>query len=256
MKKRNISFLALAFACTFVTLWSCKKNVLTVSPYEYTEGKALLKINYSSPYAKNPAVQIKINGEKVSSLVTYSTPYPGGGLNTGGNTYADYLSVNAGTNTISLSIPKTNSTEDSVLLTKTEINLTANEYQTVHFTDTAANTQAVLIKDASSKPDSGFTQFTFVNLIPNSTALDLYFGATKVASNVAYKQATEPFLLPSGTSLAWSLRVAGGTATTGTTYTSTSSVANQRVFTVYARGYLGLATTDVRSAKISFAYNK
>jgi hypothetical protein len=256
MKKRNILFLTFALGCTVAAVLSCKKNVLTVSPYDYTEGNALLKVNYSSPYAKNPAVQIKINGEKVSSLITYSTPYPGGGLNTGGNSFADYLSVKAGTNTISLSIPKANSTEDSILLTKTDVNLIANEYQTVHFTDTAANTQAILTKDASNKPDSGYTQFRFVNLIPNSTGLDLYFGTTKVASNVAYKQATEPFLLPAGTSLAWTLREAGGTVTVGTAYTSTSTVANQRVFTVYARGYMGLAAADIRSPKISFAYNK
>ncbi|ANE49147.1 hypothetical protein SY85_00150 [Flavisolibacter tropicus] len=237
-------------------LWSCEKNVLTVSPYEYTDGKALLKINYSCPYIKNPGVQIKINGEKVSSLVTYSTPYPGGGLNTGGNSYADYLAVNAGNNTISLGIPKTGSTEDSVLLFTTQADLTANEYQTLHFTDTAANTQTVLTKDAANKPDSGYTQFTFVNLIPNSTAVDLYFGTDKVASNVAYKQATAPFLLPANTSQAWSVRTAGGTTTLGSSYTSTSSVANQRVFTVYARGYIGPVTTDIRSVKVSFVYNK
>lgn len=236
-------------------LWSCKKNVLTVSPYDYTDGKALLKINYSSPYAKNPAVQIKINGEKVSSLVTYSTPYPGGGLNTGGNTYADYLSVNPGMNSLRLSIPKAGSTDDSVVLYETSINLFADQYQTVHFTDTAANTQAVWVRDADNKPDSGLVQYTFVNLIPGSN-LDLYFGTTKVASDVAYKQATAPFTLPAGTSNTWSLRMAGGTTTIGTTYSSTSTVANQRVFTVYSRGYLGLPTTDIRSAKISFAYNK
>jgi len=254
---KKIFFYTLLLLCAGTAFWSCEKNVLNVSPYDYTDGNALLKINYSSPYAKNPAVQIKINGEKVSSLVTYSTPYPGGGLNTGGNTYADYLSVKPGSNKIRLSIPKTGSTEDSIMLYETDINLTANQYQTAHFTDTLANTQAVLVQDAANKPDSGLTMYTFVNLIPNST-LDLYFGTAKVASNVAYKQATERFTLPSGQngSNNWTLRTAGGTTTLGTAYTNTATVANQRVFTVYARGYLGLATSDIRSPKISFAYNK
>lgn len=247
----------LLFACAATLFWSCKKNILNVSPYDYTDGNALLKINYSSPYAKNPGVQVKINGEKVSSLITYSTPYPGGGLNTGGNTYADYLSVKAGANKIRLSIPKAGSTEDSVVLYETDLSLTANQYQTVHFTDTATNTQAILLRDADNKPDSGYTQFTFINLIPGST-LDLYFGTTMVASNIAYKQATPPFKLPAGQNASnnWTLRTAGGTTTLGTPYTSASSVANQRVFTVYARGYIGPATSDIRSPKISFAYNK
>jgi len=254
MKKiKNTSLILLASFC-LISL-SCKKNVLTVSPYDYTDGKALVKINYSCPYFKNPGVVVKINGERVSSAITYSTPYPGGGLNTGGNTYADYLSVNPGTQKIALTIPKTGAFEDSIVLFETNVQLTADKYQTVHFTDTAANTTTVLTTDASNKPDSGFTQFTFVNLIPGST-LDLYFGTVKVASNVVYKQATDPFLLPSGTSNTWSLRLAGGTTTLGTTYTSTSTVANQRVFTVYSRGYISPATTDIRSAKISFAYNK
>lgn len=253
MKKIKNSFFLLAGVCAIFL--SCKKNVLTVSPYEYTGGKALVKINYSCPYFKNPAVIVKINGERVSSGITYSTPYPGGGLNTGGNTYADYLSVTPGAQKFALTIPKAGSFEDSIVLYETNVTLTADKYQTVHFTDTAANTTIVLTTDAANKPDSGFTQFTFVNLIPNSN-LDLYFGTTKVASNVAYKQATDPFLLPSGTSVAWSLRVAGSTTTLGTTYTSSSTVANQRVFTVYSRGYIGPATTDIRSPKISFAYNK
>lgn len=250
---KNNSLIILVCVCAI--FWSCKKNVLTVSPYEYTDGKALVKINYSCPYFKNPAVIIKINGERVSSAITYSTPYPGGGLNTGGNTYADYLSVAPGTQKIGITIPKTGSFEDSIVLYETSVMLTADKYQTVHFTDTAANTTNVLTFDASNKPDSGFTQFTFVNLIPNST-LDLYFGTIKVASNVAYKQATDPFLLPAGTSNAWTLRLAGGTTTLGTAYSSTSTIANQRVFTVYSRGYIGPLTTDIRSPKISFAYNK
>lgn len=237
-------------------LWACKKNELTVTPFDFTEGKALLKINYVCPYFNNPPVQIKINGEKVSSLITYATPYPGGGLNTGGNTYADYLSVRAGQDTISLSIPKAGTNIDSVLLYKTAITVQANVYQTLHITDTTDNTQSVLITDPSNKPDSGRVQYRFVNLIPNSTGIDLYFGTTRVASNLAYKAATDTFSLPSGTSMAWSLRTAGGTATVGTAYTNVSSVANQRVFTIFARGYLGLATTDIRSPKVSLAYNK
>ncbi len=237
-------------------LTACKKNVLTVAPYDYANGKALLKINYSCPYLLNPGVMIKINGEKVSSLVTYSTPYPGGGLNTGGNSYADYLSVKPGQNTVSLSIPFVGTNKDSVLLYQNDFNLQADTYQSIHFTDTSANTQGVLLTDASAKPDSGYTQFRFVNLIPNSTGIDLYFGPTKVASNIAYKQATDTFLLPTGNSLIWSLRLAGGTTTLGTTYQNTGTVANQRVFTVYSRGYIGLPTADIRSPKISFAYNK
>jgi len=124
-----------------------------------------------------------------------------------------------------------------------------------HITDTAANIQSVMLTDASNKADSGITKYRFINLIPNGS-VDLYFGTLKVASNIAYKQATDTFSLAAGQTGAWSLRLAGGATTLGTTYTSTSTTVNQRVFTIYSRGYAGLATADIRSPKISFLYNK
>ncbi|HEX7904308.1 MAG TPA: DUF4397 domain-containing protein [Chitinophagaceae bacterium] len=242
--------------CMSAIFPACKKNVLRVSPYELTEGKALFKVVYASPYFKNPGVVVRVNDEIVSSPITYATPYPGGGLNTGGGSYADYFSVKAGENTVSLSILKVGTGTDSVLLYKTPVTLTANEFQSLHITDTSTSTTSVLIKDAANKPDSGLVEYRFLNLIPNGGPLDLYFGTTKVASNIAFKQITDTFHLAAGNSLAWSLRLAGGSTTLGTAYTSASTVANQRVFTVIARGYSGPATTDIRSPKISLVYNK
>lgn len=247
--------LFLVTCCAAAIVVACKKNTLTVSPYEYTDGEALFKINYSSPYAKNPAVQLKINGVKVSNGLTYSTPFPGGGLNTGGSNNADYLRIAAGSNEVSLSIVKVGTAEDSIVLYKTPIEVIANAYQTLHITDTLAATTSVLLQDASSKADSGFARYRFINLIPNSN-LDLYAGAVKVASNIAYKAVTDTFSQPAGANPIWSLRLAGGTATLGTTYQNTGTTTNQRVFTIYSRGYVAPATTDIRSAKISFVYNK
>ena len=259
MKKRHIATL-ITGAFFSVAFWACKKNELRVAPFDLTDGMALLKINYSSPYALNPGVQIKVNGVKVSNAITYSTPFPGGGLNTGGSSNADYLAVTPGIDTVSIAILKVGTNIDSILLYKTGVSLVANAYHTLHVTDTAASTQSVLLTDVANRPDSGYTKLRFVNLIPNSTTgLDLYFGTTKMASNIAYLQATDTFSIPSGASgaaTAWSLRVTGGTATIGTAYTNAGTTSNQRAFTIYARGYIGPATTDIRSPKVSFVYNK
>jgi len=254
MTNRYITLLTVA-CCLLVVVLACKKNVLTVSPYEYTDGQALFKINYSCPYAKNPAVQVKINGVKVSNGITYSTPFPGGGLNTGGSNNADYMAVPAGSNEVSFSISKVGSGEDSILLYKTSVEVIANAYQTLHVTDTLANTTSVLTPDASIKADSGISKYRFVNLIPGSS-LDLYAGTVKVASNIAYKAVTDTFSVAAGSNPVWSLRVAGGATTLGTTYQNTGTTTNQRVFTIYSRGYIGPATSDIRSPKISFVYNK
>lgn len=168
------------------------------------------------------------------------------------------MAVPAGDDTISLSIPKVGSGADSILLHKAVYNLKGDTYQTVHFTDTTTNTLGIITIDAANKPDSGYAQFRFINLIPNSPGVDLYFGNTRVAANVQFKSVTDTFRLAAGTSLTWALRAPDGTVFLkgSSRYTSASSVANQRVFTVYARGYMGVDSPDVRSPKISFAYNK
>lgn len=246
-------------------LLACKKNELRQSPFDGVEGKALVKFNYSSPYfykstapiIPNAAVTIKINGKIVSSPITYSTPYPGGGLNTGGNSYSDYLSVTPGQNTISVVIPFKGTSNDSVVFYTTQVDLKANEYQTIHITDTAANTTHMISYDPYNKPDSGWVLYRFTNLIPNAGPLDLYFGANKIASNIAFKQISDTFRLPAGNIANWSIRKKDSTSTLGSAYTGTaSSVANQRVFTVYARGYDGVPITDVRRPMVSLLYNK
>jgi hypothetical protein len=235
---------------------ACEKNKLTVSPYDYTGTQALFKINYACAYGLNRGVQVKINDVRISNSITYATPFPGGGLNTGGSNNADYLAVEPGTHTVKLSIPKTGSDEDSVVLYETAVKLEGETYQTLHIADTSSNIKSVLLADPAEKEDSGYVQYRFINLIPNSNGLDLYFGTRKVAGNLAYQQVSDTFKVAAGSTGAWSLRLAGGASTVGTAYTNSSTTVNQRVFTVYARGYLGLGTADARSAKVSLMYNK
>lgn len=250
----------LSALCAIIGVTGCKKNTLTSAPFEYSDGQALFKINYSLPYNKNPPVQLSIDGVRQSNLLTYSTPFPGGGLNTGGSNWADYLSVAPGSHTVSIAIPKLNTNIDSVELFRTTVDVKGDVYQTLHMTDTAANTTSLMTTDESNKPDSGWTKYRFVNLIPGS-AIDLYFGTNKVASNIAYKATSDTFSIAAGTTLQWFIKTAG-TATTLAQYPLTNLttyvIPNQRVFTVYARGYLGfpITSTDIRRPMVSFLFNK
>ncbi|OQP62752.1 hypothetical protein A3860_27485 [Niastella vici] len=245
-----------------VIVFSCKKNTISVAPFDVASDKALFKLNYACPYKSIGAVQIKIDDIRVSNTITYNTPFPGGGLNTGGSSNADYLSLSPGEHTVSLSVPKAGSDEDSIKVYSTTVNVEASTYYTLHVTDTTTNTNSLLLTDLSSLPDSGQSKFTFVNLIPGS-AIDLYFGATKVASNIGFKNSTDTFTLASASAALFAIRPAGAAATSTplATYptaggTTTYSIPNQRVFTAYARGYLGLPSADTRKAQLSFLYNK
>lgn len=258
--KKTLSILFL-LASAGLLVFSCKKNTLSVAPFDKTDGQGLLKINYASPYKNNPAIQIKVDGNRVSNNITYNTPFPGGGLNTGGSNNADYMNFSPGEHTVSLSIPKVGTGEDSIELYKTSVELKSNAPCTLHVTDTATGTQSVLLSDIANMPDSGITKFSFVNLVPGSS-MDLYFGPTKLASGIAYKAASDTFSIPAGSVYQFAIRLAGSSSTStalatyptsaGTTYT----IPNQRVFTAYARGYLGLTSTDIRRAMLSFLYVK
>jgi hypothetical protein len=255
MTQQHIKIFSITF-CTLVIIMACKKNQLTVSPYDYADGKALFKLNYACATALNPNVRIRINDVIVSNNINYATPFPGGGLNTGGSNNADYLQAEPGINTVKLCILKAGTDIDSIVLYETTVDLQPEVYHTLHVADTGAAIQSVFVTDPAGMEDSGYVQYRFINLIPNSTGLDLYFGTQKLASNVAYKQITESFRLPAAAVGAWSLRTAGNTVALANPYTNTGTTSNQRVFTVYARGYLGLKDADVRAQKVSLMFNK
>lgn len=237
------------------SLTGCDKNEIKYGDFEVVDGsKALLKVNIVSPYRSNPSMYIGIDGQRVSSPITSRTPYPGGGYNTGGGSTADYMALAPGKHAFKMAIPNVGQGTDSIVLYTTEINLQAGINQSLHVCDTGANTTSFLLTDDVAMPDSGFVKYNFVHLMPNVPALDLYFGTKLLASNVPYK-GNFAFTMPTPTaSAAWSIREAG-TATNLASYTSASSYTNRRVYTVFASGYAGLASTDTRRPFVSFYLN-
>lgn len=245
----------------------CTKNSFNLKETNFIDGQASLKINFFSSYKSNPAYQIKIDGIRVSSNLTYATPFPGGGLNTGGGSYADYLAVSPGSRKVTISLPNVGTNNDSVEVASATVDLTANKTYSLYFADTSANTVSILAEDDLSTPDSGFIKYRFINLMPDlAGGIDLYFGtgytsttSTKVAGPILYKEMSTYFTVPLNAGTSWSIRPAGAAATTTAiaTYASSSSVINQRVYSISTRGYNSITTTtDVRRRLFSFIYNR
>jgi len=189
------------------------------------------------------------------------TPFPGGGLNTGGGSTADYLRIASGQSTVSIAVPKKGTTEDSLQLATSSQTFEAGKKYSLYFADTSASLTSVLVVDSLNAPDSGFTKFKFVNLMPDvSAGLDLYIGTVKVASAIPYKGVSPSFVVPTNnTSTTWSIRSAGAASTTTalTTYASASALANRRVLTVIARGYNTITTgSDIRRKTICLVFNQ
>lgn len=252
-----------------LVLSGCKKeSSVTVIPESNDPNNARLKVIYASAYSIRDSVQIKLNDVRVSntflgnSTTNLPTPFPGGGLNTGGDARPFYLSVPAGETKIFISVPKKNTIIDSIIRFSGQTNLIAGRYYSAYLTDTMVTSRLVLVEDNLSPVDTGVSRFKFVNLIPNVPALDVYFGTQLVTANVSYGSASPEFTVRRDALGGWLIRAAGAPATStaiaaypGTVIAPTNfTVPNQRVMTVFAKGYSG--GTVARVPIISLLYNK
>jgi hypothetical protein len=251
-------FIAVALVSSMLIVGGCEKNEIKYGEFDVVSPEqALVKFNFVSSYFTNPQINISIDGNRVSNPITSRTPFPGGGLNTGGGSTADYLALTPGAHTIKIAVPQKGTGVDSLKLYEAPITIEGGKAQTIHITDTAGNTQMVMFTDDRTRPDSGVIRYRFVNLMPNQAALDLYYGTTVVAANVQYKEGKEFTMSVPATSLAWAIRPAGAApaSTAIVSYTSASSITNRRVYTVFALGYSGLVSPDARRPFLSFLFN-
>lgn len=245
-------FSALSIVVLLFVIVSCNKNVIDYGQIEKVgSDQALLKINYVSAYADNRSVYFKINDVRISYVMTWRTPFPGGGYNTGGDSKSDFLAVNPGNLKLSVVLPhKKDNGTDSLVLYTTNLQVVAGKNYVAHITDTAATTKTLVTEESFVRPDTGYVRYRFVNLMPNVPAIDLYYGTsatdqtkdTLIAGNVNFLSATGEIKLKSAQSKTWKLRTAGAAVTSATilaSYTSANVFLNQRVYTAFACGYSG-----------------
>ena len=265
---KKISIIALCTLAVVVIFGGCTKNVINYGDIDkLSDADALLKINYVSQYANNRSVFIKINDQRISSLITGRTPYPGGGYNTGGGNTADFLQVLAGDVKISVVQPKKiNDGTDSIVLYTTTVNLAAGKYYVAHITDTAATTKTVLTEENFTLPDSLTTRYHFLNLMPNVPAIDLYWGTATttdqstdslLVGNVAFLANTPDFTIKNATTTfkTFKIRAAGAAKTSATvlaSYLPTTMSTSRRSYTAFATGYNGKVSPSTQRPYISF----
>lgn len=238
----------------------CNKKAERVADFSFSSAKqAFLKVNYVSAYPGNPGIHIRVNGNRVSNVITARTPFPGGGYNTGGGSNPGYLEITPGTTELSIAIPNKNANTDSVVLFTKSLSFDAGKNYTVHITDTAANIKYAVINDDVKLPEPDRSKYIFINLMPNVAAVDLYYGTTLVASSIPYLGNSGYFNMQVAgvAATAWTIREAG-TGPSGpalATYTSGNTILSQRIYTVFAIGYKG-STDAIRKPYVSFLLNR
>lgn len=236
-----------------------KPDVVTQMDVRYTGGNTNVKIVHASAFTRNDTMRFKVNDTLVSAKITYSTPFPGGGLNTGGSNMPWYLSIPAGKKKISLWSTKINTFQDSVEVVSRMVDYGPNVYYTTYIADTGINTLMLTFGENRTMPVDGTSRFKFINLIPNLPAADLYYNTTLVASNIPYGFGGPDFIQNKNDTCRWRIRAAGASPTSAAiaTYPATTAatqvIPNQRIFTVYSRGYVG--ATGNRAPAISLTFN-
>lgn len=221
-------------------------------------GAALVKVAFLSATTNTFNVLVYLNGERVSYPLPYNTPFPGGGLGTGGSNNSDYLIVTPGNTKVELNVPVTGTPVIASKYYETTANFEGDKRQTLFIADTGANIASWKVNVDGTAPDSGFAKIQFVNALPNLASLDLYKGANQTAAtlvvpDIKYKGASDYVNVPFGTD-SFFIRPAGAAATTLPIGRGRIATANQRLYTVYSRGYNG--ATGTRAANISAIINQ
>lgn len=255
MKNIFLSFLAVAI---ILIVSSCNKDTEYTATQTFPNGAtAFLKINYASLYPANPGVQLSINDVRVSGVITGRTPFPGGGYNTNGSNFPDYLAVKAGTNKVSVGISATGTSVPSKVLFFQNFTFEAGKNYTAHITDTGIRTKAVLHEDILNFNDTT-SRYKFFNLMPNVPLIDLYYGTALVSSGIPYLGSSAYFDIPSpAVATTWTIRETGTlpTSTGLATFANTNTALRGRVYSAFALGYKSQTATTTRPY-ISFLLNK
>jgi hypothetical protein len=258
---KRFTAIILILSATAVFLGSCEKNSWKTREVTYPEGQALVKLGLFTAYNVNSPIRIAINGQVLTNELVYAIPFPGGGFNTGGSSNSDYLMLAPGTAKVELFSMNPGTPKPFAKLHESTVTLEANKRYTLFLADTVGPTSQItswLVPLDTPTPDSGNAKVNFVHAMPNLAAADLYKGstattATLLIGNIAYKAASDYVLIPPGTD-SFFIRPAGAAATTTPIARRSFTFSNQRIYTIFSRGYNG--TTGNRIPNLSGIVNQ
>lgn len=233
----KLSYFIILIAGASIALTACKKNTFHVTERDIITNTALVKIGYFSPSTNNQGIQLKINGTRVSNNFVYPIAFPGGGLNTGGSNNSDYVTVRPGETTITLSVPKVGTAEDSVPVLTFSQALSANKKYTFFTTDSVPNVSGVIVEDDTAPIDTG-ARIKLINLIPNVPSVDFYHRGKLIMANVEYKKVSAYITIPNGND-SFHIRRAGAPITETPLGKQLINTSKQRIYTFLARGWAG-----------------
>ncbi len=225
MKNRISIFASALFVAAIVLVSSCKKDE-TMDDHSH----ANVLVTHASPDA--PGVDLLVDNSKQNSA---ALAYPN---NTG------YLQVASGTRNIKVNVTGTTTTviEADLMLAK-DINYS------IFAVDSVSKISPIVITDDLTAPAAGKAHVRFIHLSPNAPAVDIAVASSGavVFGDIAFKENTAFTPLDAGT-YNLDVRVAG--TTTVALVLPAITLEAGKIYTVFAKGFLGGAGTQALGAEI------
>lgn len=226
MKKTLVNvFSVLVVSLVFM---ACKKDDNNDMP------KSQVMVVHASPNA--PAVDVRINNNVALTNVTYPTS-------------SNYSAVNSGSTNIKVSPAGTTTN-----VIDATVNLEANKYYSVFAIDSVSKIKAAVVSDDLTTPASGKAHVRFFHFSPNAPAVDIAVtGGAVLFSNRKFNDQASNASLAAFTPLnagTYNLEVrAAGTNTVVLSLPNISLTAG-KIYTVFAKGFLGGTSTQALGAQI------
>jgi hypothetical protein len=187
-----------------------------------------VKVIHASPNA--PGVDLLVDGAVAGRNLMYPE-------NTG------YLAVNAGTRNV-----KVNVTGTSTTVINADLSLMQGVSYSVFAVDSVSKLSTVVLTDDLTAPAAGNAHVRFIHLSPNAPAVDIALaGGAVVWSNKKFKEYTVFTPLAAGT---YNLEVRLAGTTTVVLPLPNVTVASGKIYTVFAKGFVGATGTQALGAQI------
>lgn len=215
-KIRNFSLIILitGFALSLSSLFNgCDEN--TVNPP--VSSVARTTITHASPNAPN--VDILVGNNVIASNVSYPSTLP-------------YTELNTGNNRIRI-----RATGTSNYLLDDTLFFEENKSYSVFAVDSVSKISALFLTDNLTVPGNTYSSVRFVNLSPNSPALDVAItGKSVVFPFYSFKQSSN-FRPVNADTVTLEVRLAG---TSTPIYTRDNVIfENGKIYTIFSRGFIG-----------------
>ena len=222
--KTKISILASVILMSSAVLFtSCKKD-------EDVHEHANVMVVHASPDA--PGVDLLVDGTKKNSAA----------LNFPNNT--GYLELEAGTRNLKVNVAGTTTT-----VINADVPFTKDMSYSVFAVDSVSVISAIVLTDDLTAPAAGNAHVRFIHLSPDAPAVDVAVASsgTVVFGNKSFKEYTAFTPLAAG-SYSLDVRVAG--TSTVALVLPTITLEAGKIYTVYAKGFLGGTGAQALGAEI------